>query len=521
MGRLARLERRLERAAAALEAMAGPSSADAASQREEMARCAADPCHFVDSWCRTFDPRLKGEKTVPFKLYPIQADFLRWLADREAAQEDGLADKSRDMGATWLAVAYCVHGWLFRPGFSAGFGSRKLELVDSLGDPDSILEKARILLDNLPAWMRPPGYVREKHAGHCRFVNPQNGATITGEGGDNIGRGGRKSIYFVDEAAFIARPKLVERSLSQTTNCRIDISTPNGPGNPFAQRRFSGAVKVFTLHWRKHPLKDERWYAAMKARFDSVTVAQEIDIDYAASVEGVIIPAAWVRAAVGLRVGGKPLAEAVPGGRLAAGLDISESGSAETVLTPRRGPVVFPCIAWSRENTTQTAMRAREEAERLGVLCVAYESAGVGAGVRGTWDSSPDRLPFKALALATGSAPTNTRWPDGRLSKQRFLNLRAELWWMARTRFERAYEFREKGIMHPPEDMISIPDDPELIAQLSMPLSEYTSDRRIKVESKEDMAKRGVKSPDRADSLVLSLHPQADREPSAWRFGEV
>src|SRR5438132_289773 len=80
-----------------------------------------------------------------------------------------------------------THGWLFKPGYKAGFGSHKLDLVDRIGAPDSILEKVRFLLRHIPEWMRPVGFVFGKHDSYCKIVNPATGATITGEGGDNIG----------------------------------------------------------------------------------------------------------------------------------------------------------------------------------------------------------------------------------------------------------------------------------------------------------------------------------------------
>jgi hypothetical protein len=39
-----------------------------------------------------------------------------------------------------------------------------------------------------------------------------------------------------------------------------------------------------------------------KAKKDPVMIAQELDLDYTASIEGICIPAAWVRAAVGLQL---------------------------------------------------------------------------------------------------------------------------------------------------------------------------------------------------------------------------
>src|SRR5690606_36598743 len=122
----------------------------------------------------------------------------------------------------------------------SSFGSRKEALVDRLGDPDSIFEKARMMLRMLPAEFLPKGYDERQHATFMKLINPENGATITGEAGDNIGRGGRSGIYYVDEAAFLEHPERVDAALSENTDVRIDISSANGNANPFYQKRQSG-----------------------------------------------------------------------------------------------------------------------------------------------------------------------------------------------------------------------------------------------------------------------------------------
>ena len=53
---------------------------------------------------------------------------------------------------------------------------------------------------------------------------------------------------------------------------------------------------------------------------------------------------------------------------------------------------------------------------------------------------------------------------------------------------------------------LSIPNDDELINQLTNRKYFIESDGPIRLEKKEDMKKRGVHSPDRADALVLSLY---------------
>lgn len=507
-----------------------PSTDAGADVPAEIARCASDIVYWLTTYGKTYDPRLlPADPNIPFVPYPKQAEFLQWLQAREAAQEDGLAEKSRDVGFTWLCGAYALHGWLFRKGFAAGFGSRKEELVDRLGDLDTIFEKIRLLRKSLPEWMLPAGFKESEHDNHLRMINPANGATITGEGGDNIGRGGRKTVYFIDEAAFLERPNKIEAALSQTTRCRIWVSTPNGPGNPFAKKRFSGKTKVFTFHWKDDPRKNRYqilnsagevvgeghghatdlpegcrarypWYEAEKDRIDDpVVMAQEVDIDYTASIEGICIPAAWVRAAVNF-----PLPDTVGRGELVAGLDVAEEGHNKTVLIPRQGPRVHAPHVFPPQNTTQTAWDVRDKAEALGLARVQYDADGPGTGVKGTWATSERKLTFETVPVHGGGTPTNARWPDGKTSAEKFFNLRSELWYRLRKRFERTYEVAAEGKSHPPEDLISIPDCPQLIAELSTPLLLSTDTGKYQLESKKAMAKRGVKSPDHADALAYS-----------------
>jgi phage terminase large subunit len=480
-----------------------------AGQAAELLLCRQRIDHWINHWVLTFDPREGG--VLPFDLFAKQLEFLAWLQEREQCQEYGLVEKSRDQGATWLSCAYATHGLLFRPGFTAGFGSLKREEVDEIGNINTILEKCRFILHNIPQrWMLPKSFRHREHASLFRIVNKKNDSIITGEGGDDMGRGGRSSIFFVDEAARLPRSQLVEAALSQTTRCRIDISTPNGVGNAFYRKRFGGHVKVFILDWHDDPRKDQAWYAEQCKRFDAVTVAQEIDRDYSASIEGIAIPALWVRAAIDLI----PRAEAH--GPIVVGFDVAEEGKDLSVVIARQGPMVHEPTQWGQVNTTEGAWRAREFAAKQGASEVVYDSGGAGAGIKGTWDSSETPLGFLVTPVNFGGEATLNVWPDGRTAKEKFRNLRAEMWWNLRARFERAFEFREKGISHPFEDMISIPNHPQLIAELSSVLVEHTETGKIQLESKKAMKNRGVKSPDYGDALALAFHVGTRKIPFQW-----
>lgn len=211
-----------------------------------------NPVAFITDWGMTVDPRnaeVGKETTMPFVLFDKQAEFINWLYARWQGREDGLAEKSRDMGVSWLCIAFGVWMWLFHKDAVIGYGSRKEEYVDKLGDPKSLFWKARTFISLLPAEFKPDGYDEKKHAPSMRIINPENNSAMVGEAGVNIGRGNRASIYFKDESAFYEQPELIDASLSQTSNCKIDVSTPNGNGNPFFRKRFSGKIPVFSFHW--------------------------------------------------------------------------------------------------------------------------------------------------------------------------------------------------------------------------------------------------------------------------------
>jgi phage terminase large subunit len=196
------------------------------SQRSMMIEreiCRNDPVYWLNNYLYRHDPR-EPNAYVPFVAFPKQESFIRWLMEREKTRTTGLAEKSRDAGLSSLGCAYGIHGFLFRDGFKMGFGSNKEEYVDSIGDSKSIFEKLRFQIRNLPEWQLPKGWDPRAYMNFRRIVNPQNGALLTGEAGDNLGRGDRTSIYWLDEAASVDRAGDVEAALSQTSNVRIFVS---------------------------------------------------------------------------------------------------------------------------------------------------------------------------------------------------------------------------------------------------------------------------------------------------------
>jgi len=486
-----------------------------------------NPAQFIIDWGVTTDPR-NVEKNrpaqVPFILFPKQEEWVGWLVDNWRTGRPGLTEKTRDMGMSWLSVAVACTLCLFNPGLAIGFGSRKQEYVDLIGSPKSLFEKARMFLQLLPVEFRG-GWSRDKHAPHMRLMFPDAGSVITGEAGDGIGRGDRASIYFVDEAAFLERPQLVDASLSATTNCRQDISTPNGPANPFAQKRFGGKIPVFTFSWRDDPRKDDAWYAYQCDILDPVTVAQELDINYSASLEGVMIPAVWVQAAVNAHV---KLGFGISG-ELRGALDVADQGSDKNALILGRGVVIQSAEAWSGKESDifATVERAFTTCDINGLTAFDYDSDGLGAGVRGDARvlndqraelgvHSVEATPWRGSgAVVNKEDPIpNARGDVARDAIERtngdfFENAKAQAWWELRVRFQRTYR-AVRGELEGwrPEDLISLCDGYEAFGQLMSELSQVTYSKNKLGKIVVDKQPPGTRSPNVADGVVMRMAPR-------------
>lgn len=484
-----------------------------------------NPADFINDWFWTYDPRRQDGLThLPLLLWPKQRELVEWFKSHLRDRKPGLVEKSRDMGVTNVALGFAIHQWLFFPGSKVSFGSRKESLVDKIGDPDSIFEKARMMLRMLPLEFLPKGFNEETDATFMKLVNRTNGASITGEAGDNIGRGGRSTLYVVDESAYLERPMKIDAALSQNTDVRIDISSANGNANPFFKKRSSGLIDVFTFHWRSDPRKDDAWYEKQKLELDPVIVASEIDIDYNASVEGVCIPAKFVQAAVGLLSNPALPAEfreALRHGSKRACLDVADEGPDANAFVGLEGRAVFHIEQWREGTTTQTTRRAFERCRELGIPSFRYDKIGVGAGVKGeSRELSASATGITAVGINSGGVGTKNlpgKFEDtGRAAVDYVLNVRAFMWIAMRNAFVRTFEVVNGIKEHPPEKLIALPTPAEcplvteLIAEISRPKAWLGAAGKWQIESKDEM--EGA-SPNLADGLAMDFAPRISTNP--------
>lgn len=482
------------------------------------------PADFINDWGVTFDPRNAdiGLPTyIPFILFPRQREWIDWVMERWQNREPGLCEKSRDMGVSWEAMALACTLCLFRDGVAIGFGSRKAEYVDKPGTLKALFPKARIFMENLPEEFRG-GWEAWRDAPQMRIAFPATGSLISGEGGDDIGRGDRTSIYFVDESAHLERPDLVEASLSQTTNCRIDMSSVKGMNNPFAQRRWGGKVDVFIFDWRDDPRKDDAWYEKQCAELDPIVVAQEIDRDYQASVTGVVIPAAWAKAAIDAHA----KLGIAPSGKRGMALDVADEGVDKNAIGRFYGNEVEGTEERSGKggDIYSTVEWAFETADKEGYEDWEYDADGLGAGVRGdarVINENRQAAGKKVLRVVGFRGSEGVYKPDdivegtigregdkGRTNKDYFANRKAQSWWRLRKMFQNTYRWVVEGIACAPDDIISIsskcPHHMKLVAEVSQ--ATYKTNQVGKLVINKQPV--GMKSPNRADTLVIHYAPK-------------
>ena len=481
-----------------------------------------NPVDFINDWVWTYDPRQKTP-FMPMVLFKKQADLVNWLYMKTIDKEDGLIEKTRDVGITWVCCAFAAWAWLFKDGIKISFGSRKEKLVDELGNIDSIFEKIRVIFrylpncflpkyqDQLGSWM---GYREDKDATFMRIINRKTNAMISGEAGDNIGRGGRSTMYFLDEFAFLERQEKVEAAVSSNSDVKIYLSTYNGNGNLFYRKRISEAIPVFSFAWRDDPRKDDEWYAKQQRNLEPHILAQEVDMDPNASVEGICIKAEWVQACVDFHI--KNDIELT--GDVEVGLDVANEGGDLNSEIHRKGIGVIYWDGWKEGTTGESMLRCYLQAELQGATIIKYDNIGVGAGTKSKakeiTESKTNAIPI--IGINAGSTKFYGEWEPGKKNVDMFLNMKALMWWTVRRRIKKTYEYVTGQENHDIEELISLPNHPTLLRELSQPKHWATENGKMRIEPKDQLLKRGIKSTNFADALMLAYAPRPNKISGVW-----
>tara|TARA_R110002020_G_scaffold282181_2_gene497787 strand:- start:30 stop:1445 length:1416 start_codon:yes stop_codon:yes gene_type:complete len=193
--------------------------------------------------------------------------------------------------------------------------------------------------------------------------------------------------------------------------------------------------------------------------------------------EDTYIPLHLIEASINREVEESPVAPIV------WGLDVARRGSDKSALAKRKGNMIVEMPkTWRDKSTMELSGIILNEYEAANIMDrpseILVDVIGIGAGV-------VDRLieldlPARGINVAESASVQN-----------KYLRLRDELWGRAREFFEA----RE----------CVLPDDARLVSELAAPRFTFTSSGKVKIESKDEMRKRGIQSPDIADAFCLTF----------------
>ena len=161
------------------------------------------------------------------------------------------------------------------------------------------------------------------------------------------------------------------------------------------------------------------------------------------------------------------------------GVDPARFGEDRTVITIRQGRTAEILHKVQGKDTMQVVGLVVTFIKKYSPEAVYIDVGGLGAGV-------VDRLKEMGYSMCRGvNFGEKSMWPD------KYVNKRAEMWGQMKEWIG--------------EQPVQITDDDALQADLCSLRYDYDSHGRLKIESKDDAKKRGIRSPDLADSLALTF----------------
>jgi len=192
------------------------------------------------------------------------------------------------------------------------------------------------------------------------------------------------------------------------------------------------------------------------------------------------------------------------GDTLDIGVDVARFGDDETVIAPRIGMKVFPLSCYQKQDTMvtagwciSTAKKFLRDYPQLSTVRIKVDDTGVGGGVTDRINEiikEEGLSNWEVIPVNNGSRPSDDE-------AEYYDSLGTEIWAHLRDLLQENFSAHLQG----QANGIELPQDERLITQLTQRKYRMTSRGKIALERKEDMKKRGLNSPDRADAVVLAF----------------
>jgi len=313
----------------------------------------------------------------------------------------------------------------------------------------------------------------------ARTSRAETPEALAGVHSDNV-------MLVVDEASGVPEQvfEAAAGSMSGHSAVTIMLSNPTRSSGTFfeSQTRLSGSW--WTRRWScvESPLVSNEFVDEMRLRYGEDSNAFRIRVlgEFPMADDDTIIPFHLLEAATNRDI------VLDDGAGIIWGLDVARFGTDKTALARRQGNVITEVSRWQGLDLMQTTGRVKAEYDGLPSNLrpreIMVDVIGMGGGV-------VDRLrelglPVRGVNVAESPSMGDT-----------YVNLRAELW------------FKMRGWLE--QRNAKLPKDEQLIAELASIRYAFVSSGKMKAESKDDMKRRGLPSPDLADAVCLTLASDA------------
>jgi len=193
------------------------------------------------------------------------------------------------------------------------------------------------------------------------------------------------------------------------------------------------------------------------------------------------------------------------------GYDVADSGEDTNATATFDGAICKTIDEWKapEDALVESTMRAWSH---VGDGRLIYDSIGVGAHVGSTLKGKGINSNYDKFNAGSTVAYPDSHYSKDIKNKDKFENLKAQSWQVVADRFRNTFNAITKGKEFSPEDLISISSDCEhlemLKKELSLPHKSFSKRGYDMVESKDQLKKRGFKSPNLADAFIMGASLQ-------------
>lgn len=303
-------------------------------------------------------------------------------------------------------------------------------------------------------------------------------------------------LFIIDEASGVADNvfEVAEGALSTDGAFVVMAANPTRRTGYFADSHHKMRSSWATLQWSgvDSPMVSREYIENMAKKYGEQSSVYKVRVlgEFITSADGVI-PLDWIESSIRRDI--LPIE-----GPAIWGVDVARFGDDSSALAKRRVNIqIEPIKEWFGKDTMQTAGLIKAEWDKtpqeFRPVAINVDVIGIGAGV-------VDRLSEQGLPVFGINVAESEAINAG--EERKYNRMRDELWFRCRDWFEA-------------KNCVFLEDD-DTIGELTGPIYTILSNGLIKVEGKDEMKKRGVKSPNRADAWNLTFAHTATVS-TAWK----